>query len=143
MRTVRQILAQKSGSICSIGPDASVLDALALMAQKNIGALMVVEGGKLVGVLSERDYARKVILHGKSSSIDVREIMTKEVVTVSPSHTVDTCMAIMTGGRFRHLPVLDGADDDLIGVVSIGDLVKEIIDEQAQTIEHLQTYINS
>ena len=112
------------------------------MAQKDVGALVVIEGARLVGIISERDYARKVILHGKSSQdVPVREIMTEDVVTVDPSRTVEECMALVTQRRVRHLPVCDG--DRLIGVISIGDLVKEVIAEQEQTIKQLESYIHS
>lgn len=141
MKTVRQLLQEKGGAIFSIGPDQRVFDALKLMAEKDVGALLVVEGGRLLGIISERDYARKVILHGKSShEIPVREIMTPEVVTVRPDQTVDECMTLMTHHRVRHLPVMDA--DRLVGVLSIGDLVKEVIDDREQTIRELESYIH-
>jgi CBS domain-containing protein len=125
-----------------VTPEASVFDALKLMADKNIGALLIVSGGKLAGIMSERDYARKVILHGKSShDMLVREIMSEKVVTVQPEQTVEDCMALMTGKRIRHLPVVNG--DKIIGLLSIGDLVKEVIAEQEQTIKQLESYIHS
>ena len=112
------------------------------MAEKEVGALVVLEGGRLAGIISERDYARKVILHGKSShDIPVHEIMTGKVVTIQPEQTVDQCMTLMTSKRIRHLPVTEG--DRLIGLVSIGDLVKEVIAEQEQTIKQLESYIHS
>ncbi len=142
MKTVKQLLATKLIGVVSIGPDASVFDALTLMAEKDIGALIVLEGTKLVGILSERDYARKVILLGKSSrDIPVREIMTHKVLCVTPAHKVDECMGLMTQKRCRHLPVLD--DKHVIGVLSIGDLVKEMLSEQQLVIQQLESYIHS
>ena len=142
MKTVRELLQGKGGAIFSIAPDARVFEALQMMAGKEVGALVVLEAGRLAGILSERDYARKVILHGKSSQeIAVRDIMTAKVVTVRPTHTVDDCMALMTDRRIRHLPVLEG--DQLIGVLSIGDLVKAVIEDQRETIKQLETYIRS
>jgi CBS domain-containing protein len=138
--TIASILRNKGSEIWSIDPDQTVYDAIALMAEKGIGALLILSEGKLVGVLSERDYARKIILQGRSSkSTRVREIMTGDPVTVTPDHTVDECMRIITHHRVRHLPVMDG--DRLVGVISIGDLVNAIIESQAQTIDHLHTYI--
>jgi CBS domain-containing protein len=138
---IDQIIRNRSESeIWSVSPDATVYDALALMADKEIGALMVVDGGHLVGVISERDYARKVVLQGKhSKDTPVSEIMSTHLVTVTPEHYVDECMRLMSDFRVRHLPVLDG--DILVGVVSIGDLVKAIITDQAHTIDQLHTYI--
>lgn len=142
MKTVRQLLQAKGGAIHSVSPDTRVFEALKLMAEKEIGALVVTDGGALAGIMSERDYARKVILHGKSShDIPVRDIMTSQVVTVTPSQTVDQCMALMTSKRIRHLPVTEAGK--LIGLVSIGDLVKEVIAEQEQTIKQLESYIHS
>jgi len=142
MKSLKQLLSAKGSQVYSIGPDAKVIEALQLMAQKDVGALVVMEGEKLVGILSERDYARKVILHGRSSQdVSVRDIMTSGVVTVDPSQTVEQCMALVTQRRIRHLPVCE--DDKLIGVVSIGDLVKEMIAEQEQTIKQLESYIHS
>ena len=138
--TIASILKCKSAGIWSVAPSATVYDAIALMADKQVGALLVLSGGQMLGILSERDYARKVILQGRSSKATaVQEIMTRTVVTVSPQHTVDECMRIMTHHRIRHLPVLDG--DGVVGVVSIGDLVRSIISEQADTIDQLHTYI--
>jgi CBS domain-containing protein len=142
MKTIQQLLQGKARGLCTISPDAPVFQALKLMAEKEIGALLVVENGKLSGILSERDYARKVILKGKSShDTPVREIMTERVVYVQPKNTVDECMALMTDKRIRHLPVLE--NDQLIGVLSIGDLVKETISEQQFTIKQLESYIHS
>ena len=142
MKTVMQLLQAKGREIHAIGPDSRVIDALKLMAEKDVGALVVMEGGRLAGIISERDYARKVILLGKSShEILVREIMTGKVYTVNPGQTVEECMALITVKRIRHLPVTEG--DRLIGVLSIGDLVKEVIAEQEQTIKQLESYIHS
>ncbi len=142
MKTVSQLLQGKGSSVWSVTPEASVFDALKLMAEKNVGALLVMSDGKLRGILSERDYARKVILLGKSSQeIAVRDIMSDKVVCVGPEQTVDECMALMSGKRIRHLPVLAGGQ--VIGVLSIGDLVKALIEEQQQTIQQLESYIHS
>jgi CBS domain-containing protein len=142
MKTVKQLLSAKGTQIYSIRPDAKVYEALEAMAQKDVGALLVTEGSRLVGIISERDYARKVRLHGKwSHDVPVREIMTEDVVTVDPSRTVEECMAIVTRQRVRHLPVCE--DDRLVGVISIGDLVKEVIAEQQETIKKLVSYIHS
>jgi CBS domain-containing protein len=140
MKTVRQLLQAKGYDIWSTTSNTSVYDALTLMADKGVGALLVLEGEKLVGIISERDYARKVILKGKRSiNTPVREIMTSKVFYVRPEQTVEDCMALMTEERVRHLPVL--ADDRLIGIVSIGDVVKTIISEQEFLIEQLERYI--
>ena len=141
MKTLKQLLEAKGGNVYSITPDARVFDALRLMADKSIGALIVMEGDRLAGIISERDYARKVILHGRSShDLEVRDIMTSKVISVHPGQTVGECMALMTEKRVRHLPVTEG--ERLIGVLSIGDLVKEVIAEQRQTIEQLESYIH-
>lgn len=141
MKTLKQLLDSKGRDVYTISPEASVLDALRQMAEKSVGALIVTDAGKIAGVISERDYARKVILHGKSSQeLQVRDIMTSKVVTVNPRQTVEECMALMTEKRIRHLPVTEG--DRLIGVLSIGDLVKEVIAEQQQTIQQLESYIH-
>jgi CBS domain-containing protein len=141
MKTLKQLLEAKGGNVYSITPDARVFDALRLMADKSIGALIVMEGGRIAGIISERDYARKVILHGRSShDLEVRDIMTSKVISVHPGQTVGECMALMTEKRVRHLPVTEG--ERLIGVLSIGDLVKEVIAEQRQTIEQLESYIH-
>ena len=142
MKTLKQLLEAKGREVYSIAPDARVFDALKLMADKSIGALIVLEGSRIAGILSERDYARKVILHGKSShELQVRDIMTSKVITVHPGQTVEDCMELMTERRIRHLPVTEG--ERLIGVLSIGDLVKEVIAEQQQTIRQLESYIHS
>jgi CBS domain-containing protein len=142
MKTVRQLLQLKGGAVHSVTPQTMVFGALKLMAEKNIGAVLVVADGKVAGIMTERDYARKVILHGKSShDMPVREIMSDKVVTVQPEQTVEDCMALMTGRRIRHLPVMDG--EKLVGLLSIGDLVKEVIAEQEQTIKQLESYIHS
>jgi predicted transcriptional regulator len=134
------ILNNKDDHIWSVGPDETVYDAIALMADKRIGALLVVSERKLIGIISERDYARKIILRGRSSrDTPVREIMTSSLITVTPDHTVDECMRLVTEHRIRHLPVLD--NDRLVGLISIGDLVNSIIEAQAQTINHLHSYI--
>jgi CBS domain-containing protein len=142
MKTVKQLLQGKTKALCTVSPGTPVFEALKQMAEKDIGALLVVENGRLAGILSERDYARKVILHGKSShDTPVREIMTERVVYVQPKNTVEECMALMTDKRIRHLPVLE--NDKLIGVLSIGDLVKETISEQQFMIKQLESYIHS
>ena len=141
MRTVRQLLDEKGHDIESIGPDDSVFDAIQKMADANIGSLMVVEDDRPVGIFTERDYARSVILKGKSSpTTPVREIMTSRVVYARPEQTVDQCMAVMTEKRIRHLPVM--RDEKLIGIISIGDLVKSIIADQQFTIEQLEHFIH-
>ena len=140
MKRVKDILAVKGQAIYSIAPDASVYDAMKQMADKGIGALLAMESEKLVGVISERDYARKVILLGLSSrSTQVKEIMTSHVLYAQPQQNIDECMAIMTERRVRHLPVVDAGK--VIGVISIGDLVKSIITEQKFIIEQLEKYI--
>ena len=147
MRTVRQLLESKASAsgwpeVHAIGPDAPVLDAIRLMAERRIGALLVMEGAHMAGILSERDYARKVVLQGRSSKdTPVRDIMTAEVVSVTPGDGVERCMQLVTDGRIRHLPVLDGGQ--VVGVISIGDLVKAVIEEQRQELDHLQRYIAS
>jgi CBS domain-containing protein len=143
METVRQLLAAKGRKVFSIGPDDMVIDALKAMAEHDVGALVVVDaGGRLAGIISERDYARKVILLGKSSgNVPVREIMTSDVVTITPERTVEECMSLVTSRRIRHLPVVEG--DTLVGLVSIGDLVKQLIADQELTIRQLESYIHS
>jgi CBS domain-containing protein len=140
--TIAQILKTKGDGIWSVPSDATVYDAIAMMADKAVGALLVVEEGTLLGLISERDYARKVILQGRSSKdTRVREIMTRSLITVTPEDTVEACMRIMTQRRVRHLPVLQNSN--LVGIVSIGDLVKAIISDQAHTIDQLHTYITN
>jgi CBS domain-containing protein len=141
-KTVQQMLRAKSGVVQSISRTASVYDALTLMARHEIGALVVLEGDRLICMFSERDYARKVILHGKSSrEISVDEVMTTKVLTVRPETTVDECMALMTDKRVRHLPVME--DQFVIGLVSIGDVVKVVLDEQDFVIRQLEHYITA
>jgi CBS domain-containing protein len=141
MKTVAQLLKLKPEGAISIRPDAPVLDALKLLADQGVGAVLVMDGARLVGIVSERDYARKVELQGKSSSTTpVSEIMTKEVVFVTPNQTNEDCMALMTGKHLRHLPVID--ESRVIGVLSIGDLVKDAISEQQFIIEQLEHYIH-
>lgn len=141
MKTVEQVLAEKGSEVYTIGPEASVFEALELMAEKGIGALLVIEGEKPAGILSERDYARKVILKGHSShDTKVRAIMSTELSFARPEQGVEECMAIMTERRARHLPVL--ADGKIAGMVSIGDLVKAIIAHQEFVIEQMESYIN-
>lgn len=140
MRTVRQMLDAKSPAIHAIAPDAPVLDAIRLMASAHVGAVLVMDGPQLVGILSERDYARKVVLQGRASAdTPVRDIMTSRVLTATSTDTSDRCMQVMTEHRIRHLPVLDG--DDVVGVISIGDLVKAVIEDQRAELDSLQRYI--
>ena len=140
MRLVRHLLEGKGSALYSIESHKPVLDAIRLMAEKTIGALLVMDGGQLLGIVSERDYARKVILKGRGSAdTAVREIMTAPVITVAPGDSVNHCMKLMTDRRVRHLPVTDGGR--VIGMLSIGDLVKAVIDDQAEQLEHLQRYI--
>ena len=142
MRTVRHLLEAKAPEVFAIGPNAPVLDAIKLMADKRIGALLVMDAGKLVGIVSERDYARKIVLQGRSSKdTPVRDIMTAEVMTVGLNDSADRCMQLVTDRRIRHLPVLDG--DAVLGVVSIGDLVKAVIEDQQLELDQLQRYIAS
>src|SRR5213593_4724878 len=141
MKTVAQLLRTKGSQVLSVAPEIPVFAALEVMAEKNVGALLVVEGERLVGIFSERDYARKVILKGKSSKeTPVREIMSSHVLYVRPEQTIEDCMALMTDKRVRHLPVLE-EEQRVVGVISIGDVVKDIISEQEFMIEQLQNYI--
>ena len=140
MRTVRQLLESKPAEIIAISPDAPVIDAIRLMAERRVGALVVMEGARLAGILSERDYARKIVLQGRSSKdTPVRDIMTAEVITVRPEDSSDHCMQVVTDKRIRHLPVMQGGD--VVGVLSIGDLVRAVIEEQKQEQDQLQRYI--
>jgi CBS domain-containing protein len=141
MKLVKHLLDAKGRHIISVSPDSSVLEAIKIMADKNIGALVVMQDDKLAGIVSERDYARKVIVKGRSSkSTQVAEIMTADVVTTSSDQTVEECMAMMTEMRIRHLPVVE--DDRVIAMISIGDLVQAIIADQKEEIEHLEHYIS-
>src|SRR5438477_6868148 len=140
MKTVRHLLRTKGNDVLSVAPDTAVFEALRLMAEKNVGAVLVLEGERLVGILSERDYARKVILKGKASKeTPVREIMSSHVLYIRPEQTIEDCMALMTDKRVRHLPVMEA--EKLVGVISIGDVVKAVIAEQEFMIEQLQNYI--
>ena len=140
MKLVKHLLKEKGNAVWSVTPETMVYDALKLMAEKEVGALLVLEGGKLVGIISERDYARKVILKGKSSlDTPVKEIMTPRLQFVRPQQTVEECMALMTDKRIRHLPVL--VDDQVVGVLSIGDLVKAVISEKDFMLKQLENYI--
>ncbi|MFK7857183.1 MAG: CBS domain-containing protein [Granulosicoccus sp.] len=140
MNTVGQLLESKNDDIVTMQPDSSVLDAVRLMAERDIGSVVIVEGQKLAGILTERHYARNVILAGlRSDTTPVSEVMSSSVVCVTPAHTVDDCMALMTEHRIRHLPVLD--DETLLGVISIGDLVRSRIADQEQVISQLTEYI--
>jgi len=140
MKTVRQMLQAKGFEVWTIDPDTSVYDTLRFMADKNVGALLVMKEGKLFGIFSERDYARKMILKGKhSKDTPVMEVMTENPIRVSPDKTVEECMELMTNNHIRHLPVFDG--ERLFGIISIGDVVKAIITEQQGTIAHLENYI--
>ncbi len=140
VETVRMILKHKGSDVWSLPPDTTVYAAIALMAEKSVGTIVVISGEQLVGILSERDYARKVILKGKlSKETLVSEIMSSPVLTVEPEWTADECMRLMTKQRIRHLPVMD--QGNLVGIVSIGDLVKAIVSVQAETIQYLSDYI--
>jgi CBS domain-containing protein len=142
MATVSALLKHKGRVIYSVPPDAPVLEAIKLMAESGIGALLVMQRERLLGVVSERDYARKVILKGRSSSETlVSQIMSAPVLTVQPDQSVNDCMRIMTQNRVRHLPVVEG--ERVVGVLSIGDLVRAVVEEQQQTIEQLEHYIRS
>ena len=140
METVRSMLRHKGSEIFWVAPEATVYEAVAMMADKSVGALLVLSDGKLTGIVSERDYARKVILQGKHShEMQVKEIMTSPVFTVSPGQSVEDCMRVITARRIRHLPVMEG--DDLVGMISIGDVVRSIISAQAHAIDQLSGYI--
>ena len=142
MRRVRHLLEAKAPEVFAIGPDAAVIDAIRLMAEKGIGAVVVMQSGRLAGILSERDYARKIVLQGRSShDTPVRDIMTAKVVTVRLDDSIDHCMQLVTDRRIRHLPVLER--DAVLGVVSIGDLVRAVIEDQQVEIDQLQRYIAS
>jgi CBS domain-containing protein len=138
---VGTLLHNKSGEVWSLDPSASVYDAIRLMAEKSVGALLVMRDGKLIGIVSERDYARKVVLQGRNShDTPIADIMSSPVLTVTPAHTIEECMRIVTEQRFRHLPVIDG--DRVVGIVSIGDLVNWVLTEQQETIRHLEAWIS-
>lgn len=142
MATVAQLLGQKPRAIYSVAPDAPVFEAIRLMSEHSIGALLVMQDQKLQGIVSERDYARKVFLMGRSSNdTPVRQIMTAAVITVGMNHSVQQCMQLMTDRRVRHLPVVEGGR--VLGMLSIGDLVRAVLEEQAQTIEQLEHYIHN
>lgn len=140
MRTVRDILQEKGHEVHTISPDATVYTALQLMADKNVGALVVQRGGDVVGLISERDYARKIVLKGKfSRDVPVSDIMTAKIVRVGPEEDIEGCMQLMTHKRVRHLPVFE--DDRLTGIISVGDIVKAIIDHKEEIIAQLENYI--
>lgn len=142
MNTVRHLLDLKGRALFSIEPEDPVLEAIRMMADRHVGALLVMRGAELAGILSERDYARKVVLLGRSSAeTPVWQIMTSPVITVSSDNSIQDCMRLMTDHRIRHLPVMDGGR--VVGMISIGDLVKAVIEEQQKTIEQLETYIHS
>ncbi len=141
MRLVREILQSKGHDVWFVRPEAFVFDAVKMMSERSVGALLVMEGDKMVGIITERDYARKVVLAGKSSKqTQVKDIMTQRVLWVAPERTIEECMALMTDKRVRHLPVVENTQ--VIGMLSIGDLVKAIIAEQQVIIDQLQNYIN-
>ena len=141
MKSVAQILKSKPAGVVSISPDVPVLEALKLLSDRGVGAVLVMDGSRVAGIVSERDYTRKVELKGKSASTTpVSEIMTKEVICVTPKQTNEECMALMTGKRLRHLPVIENGE--VVGILSIGDLVKDVISEQQFIIEQLEHYIH-
>jgi CBS domain-containing protein len=141
MGKVRDILTSKGNNVYFVEPSMMVYHAVERMCEKNIGALLIVDNGRLVGIFTERDYARKLILKGKSSkTTPISELMTQNPITVTPEHTVDECMALMTGKFIRHLPVMDNGE--LVGLISIGDVVKLTIEEQKDIIEYLENYIS-
>ncbi len=140
IESIRQLLNKKGNHVWSISPDATVYEALELMAEKNTGAVLVMEGDKLLGIFSERDYARRcILLNRRSKETAVKELMTPDVITISPSATIDDAMALMSEHHIRHLPVVE--DGKVVGVVSIGDIVKAVIENQAHIISHLEGYI--
>ena len=140
MIPISQLLSEKGSGFWSVAPNATVLQALEMMAAKNVGALLVMEGPRLAGIFSERDYARKVVLEGRTSKdTQVKDIMSAKVVCVTPAQSVEDCMALMTDKRIRHLPVIDG--DEVLGVISVGDVVKAVISEHTFTINQLEHYI--
>ncbi len=142
MRTVHQILSSKSNKIISISPDAMVYEALEIMTSNNVSAILITEEGKLKGIFTERDYARKVVLKGKSSKeVPMHSVMTSDPIVIKPEQTIEQCMELMTDKHIRHLPVIQNGK--LTAMVSIGDVVKFIMDDQKATIENLQNYINS
>ena len=141
MKTIKELLGNKGHEVWSVRSDATVYESIEIMASKSVGALMVVDDEKPVGIISERDYARKVILEGRSSKDTlVSEIMTSRIIHTSPDRSIEECMSLMTTNKIRHLPVME--DEKLVGFVSIGDLVKATISEQQSTIEQLERYIN-
>ena len=143
MKTLKQLIESKDKNLAAVAPEQSVLRALEIMAENDVGALLVLDGKRLAGVFSERDYARKVILQGKASTeTKVREIMTEKVICVTLDRTIEECMAIMTDKHIRHLPILE-ADQTVVGVISIGDAVKETISQQQFIINQLETYITT
>lgn len=140
MNTIGHLLKSKDKNILSVEPKATVFEALQIMSENNVGALLVIHNGKLVGIFSERDYARKIILKGKQSKdTSVSELMTKDVLYINPQSTIQDCMVLMSAKHIRHMPVLE--DDKLIGIVTIGDIVKQIISDQKTTIQELEQYI--
>src|SRR5687768_6592254 len=140
MRKVNDILKAKGRIVYSVNPDIMVLHAIELMCDKNIGGLLIVEQDKLIGIFTERDYARKLILKGKSSKdTPIRDLMTANLITVTPDTSIDDCMRVMVGRKIRHLPVLD--NDELVGLISIGDVVRHVIEEQKTIIQQLEHYI--
>jgi len=141
MKRVKEILATKGDEIWAVGPEQTVYDAIHLLAEKKIGALAVTDGGRLVGIISERDYARQIILKGRSSNNTlVKDIMSSDVITATPTQEIHACMKLMTDKRIRHLPIM--VEDKLVGMISIGDLVRAIIAEQQSTIGDLEKYIS-
>jgi CBS domain-containing protein len=141
MKLLKHLLDAKGSEIIAIGGNASVFDAIKLMADRSVGSLLVMDGDELEGIITERDYARKVIIKGRASeSTEVREVMTAKVITARPDQTVNDCMSVMTERRIRHLPVVDGGA--VVGMISIGDLVQAIISYQKEEIEHLEQYIS-